>query len=96
MGFFDRWRRRDAFGVPAERAPREVRPAPWATAHVQLEDWGTGKIQVIKLVREAGGLSLRDAKDLVEGAPSRIPVAPDRAAELVRELEAAGATAHVA
>lgn len=96
MGLFDRWRRRDAFGVVARPAPREARPGPGATARVRLEDPGDSKIAIIKLAREAGGLSLRDAKDLVDHPPSLLPVHPERRDDLVVQLRAAGARAEAA
>jgi len=52
---------------------------------------------VIKVVREATGLGLKEAKDLVEGAPKAVKegVTKEEAAELKKKLEEAGATADV-
>lgn len=62
---------------------------------VVLESAGDKKIQVIKVVREVvSGLGLKEAKDLVEGAPKAIleKVAKDAAEAAKEKLEAAGAT----
>ena len=58
---------------------------------------GAQKIQVIKVVREITGLGLKEAKDLVEGAPKPIRegVSKEQAAELKKKLEEAGATVEV-
>jgi large subunit ribosomal protein L7/L12 len=55
---------------------------------------GMNKIQVIKVVRELTGLGLRDAKDLVEGAPNRVLQGLSKAGaeSLKRRLEECGAT----
>jgi large subunit ribosomal protein L7/L12 len=64
---------------------------------VILAGAGAQKIQVIKVVREITGLGLKEAKDLVEGAPKPIRegVAKEQAAELKKKLEDAGATVEV-
>jgi large subunit ribosomal protein L7/L12 len=61
---------------------------------VILAGAGAQKIQVIKVVREITGLGLKEAKDLVEGAPKPIRegVNKETAAELKKKLEEAGAT----
>jgi large subunit ribosomal protein L7/L12 len=61
---------------------------------VVLESFGANKIGVIKVVRAATGLGLKEAKDLVEGAPSKIKegIAKADAEKLKKELEEAGAT----
>ena len=60
---------------------------------VELTDAGTGKINVIKAVRELTGHGLKEAKDLVEGAPSAIKeeVSKEEAEEIKKKLEEAGA-----
>jgi large subunit ribosomal protein L7/L12 len=60
---------------------------------VMLEGFGDNKINVIKVVRAATGLGLKEAKDLVEGVPSKVKegVSKEDAAKLKTELEAAGA-----
>lgn len=64
---------------------------------VMLEGFGDQKIGVIKVVRSATGLGLKEAKDLVEGVPSKVKegVSKEEAAKLKKELEAAGATVTV-
>ena len=64
---------------------------------VVLESAGDKKIQVIKAVREITGLGLKEAKDLVESAPSEIKTAlpKDEAEALKKELEEAGAEAEL-
>ena len=60
---------------------------------VVLTDKGASPINVIKEVRAITGLGLKEAKDLVEGAPKTVKdgVTKDEAAELKKKLEAAGA-----
>lgn len=60
---------------------------------VVLAEIGSNKIAVIKAVREITGLGLKEAKDLVEGAPKAVKegVAKADAEELKKKLEAAGA-----
>ena len=60
---------------------------------VVLEAFGENKIGVIKVVRAATGLGLKEAKDLVEGVPSKIKsgISKEDAAKLKKELEDAGA-----
>ncbi|MCW2921478.1 MAG: ribosomal protein [Thermoleophilia bacterium] len=61
---------------------------------VELTAVGDKKIQVIKAVRELTGLGLKEAKELVDGAPKNIKegVAKDEADKMVATLEEAGAT----
>ena len=60
---------------------------------VILESFGENKIGVIKVVRAATGLGLKDAQDLVEGVPSKIKtgISKEDAAKLKKELEEGGA-----
>lgn len=64
---------------------------------VILTSAGASKINVIKEVRAITGLGLKEAKDLVEGAPKAVKeaVSKDEAAEIKGKLEEAGATAEV-
>ena len=91
----------DTFGVSAA-APAAVVAAPAAGAaeaeektefDVVLEGFGDNKIQVIKAVRELTGLGLKEAKEVVEGAPKAVlEGAKKEDAEAAKEkLEAAGA-----
>src|SRR6202158_4122620 len=61
---------------------------------VTLTEVGTNKINVIKVVREVTSLGLKEAKDLVEGAPKAVKegVPKDEAEKIKKQLEAAGAT----
>ena len=61
---------------------------------VVLEGFGDKKIAVIKVVRAATSLGLKEAKDLVEAAPSKVKegIGKDDAEKLKKELEEAGAT----
>jgi large subunit ribosomal protein L7/L12 len=77
--------------------------APAAAAEEQteftvvLKEAGAKKIQVIKVVREITGLGLKEAKDLVDGAPKNVKenVSKDEAATLKAKLEAEGASVDV-
>jgi len=64
---------------------------------VVLKAAGAKKIQVIKVVREITGLGLKEAKDLVDGAPKSVKenVSKDEAAQLKAKLEAEGAEVEV-
>ncbi len=64
---------------------------------VVLKAAGNEKIKVIKVVRSATGLGLKEAKDLVEGAPKTVKegVTKDEAAKLKAEFEEAGATVEI-
>jgi large subunit ribosomal protein L7/L12 len=64
---------------------------------VILKEAGGKKIQVIKVVRELTGLGLKEAKDLVDGAPKAVKenVSKDEAAQIKAKLEAEGATVEV-
>ena len=64
---------------------------------VILKETGAKKIQVIKVVRELTGLGLKEAKDLVDGAPKEVKagVSKDEAAQVKAKLEAEGAVVEV-
>jgi len=64
---------------------------------VVLQSFGDNKVAVIKVVRTATGLGLKEAKDLVEGAPSPLKegVSKDEAEALKKQLEEAGASAEI-
>jgi len=64
---------------------------------VTLKEAGAKKIQVIKVVREITGLGLKEAKDLVDGAPSSVKagVSKDEAAQIKAKLEEQGASVEV-
>lgn len=64
---------------------------------VVLTEAGASKVGVIKVVRAITGLGLKEAKDLVDGAPKTVKeaVPADEAKKLIEELEAAGAKAEM-
>ena len=64
---------------------------------VELKAAGDQKINVIKVVREATGLGLKEAKDMVDGAPKVIKegAKKEEAEELLKKLQEAGATAEM-
>ena len=66
--------------------------------NVVLKEAGANKIPVIKVVRDATGLGLKEAKDLVDGAPKTVKegVAKEEAEELKAKFEEAGATVELA
>lgn len=95
----------EKFGVSAA-APVAVAAAPVAEAaaaaeqtefDVILASAGSSKINVIKVVREVTGLGLKEAKELVDGAPKAIKekVSKADADSLKEKLEAAGATIEI-
>ena len=93
----------DKFGVSAA-APVAVAAAPGADSgavaeeksefNVELSSSGEKKINVIKVVREVTALGLKEAKELVDGAPSIVKeaVAKEEAEEIKKKLEDAGAS----
>ncbi len=99
----------DKFGVSAA-APVAVAAGPAAGAaaaapaeeektefDVLLKDVGPEKIKVIKVVREVTGLGLKEAKDVVDGAPSTVKegVPKEEAASIVEKFKEVGATCEV-
>ena len=64
---------------------------------VVLTSFGTSKVPVIKAVREVTGLGLKEAKDLVEGAPTSVKegLPADEAEALKKKLEEVGATVEI-
>lgn len=65
---------------------------------VVLKSAGAAKLQVVKAVKEACGLGLKEAKDLVDGAPSKLKegVAKEEAEALKKALEEVGAEVEIA
>jgi large subunit ribosomal protein L7/L12 len=97
----------EEFGVSAA-APMAMAAAPAAAEaaapaeeqtqfDVVLAAFGEQKIQVIKVVRALTGLGLKEAKDVVEGAPKAIKegVTKDEAEDAKKQLEDAGATVEI-
>lgn len=79
-----------AAGAPAEAAAAEEK----TEFNVMLKAIGDNKIPVIKVVREVTGLGLKEAKELVDGAPSAVKegVAKEDAEQIKAKLEEVGAT----
>ena len=91
----------EKYGVSAAAVAAPVAGAAGAAAaeeksefNVVLKDVGANKIQVIKVVRDATGLVLKEAKDLVDGAPKTVKenVKKEEAEELKAKFAEAGAT----
>jgi large subunit ribosomal protein L7/L12 len=81
-------------GVGPAAAPAAAAPVEEKTEfNVELKEAGGNKIAVIKVVREISGLGLKEAKDLVEGAPKVLKesVSKAEAEEMKKKLEEAGA-----
>jgi large subunit ribosomal protein L7/L12 len=80
--------------APAGAAPAEAEVEEQTAFDVVLTAFGDQKIQVIKVVRALTGLGLKEAKDVVEGAPKAIKegVTKDEAEDAKKQLEDAGAT----
>jgi large subunit ribosomal protein L7/L12 len=81
---------------PVTATPTEA-PAAKTEFDVVLENFGAQKINVIKVVRAATSLGLKEAKDLVDGAPKTVKtgISKDDAEKLKKELEEAGATVSI-
>jgi len=95
----------EKFGVSAA-APVAAAAGPAAEAAVaeeqtefslMLTSFGSSKVPVIKAIREITGLGLKEAKDLVEGAPTAVKegIEAAEAEELKKKLEEAGASVEV-
>ena len=84
-----------AAAVAVAAAPGAAAAAEEQTEfNVELTSFGANKVAVIKAVREATGLGLKEAKDLVESAPTVLKegVSKEEGEELKKKLEEAGAT----
>ena len=82
-----------AVAVAAAPAADAAAPAEKSTFDVILKNAGQAKLQVIKVVKELAGLSLGDAKALVDGAPKAIKegISKEEAESIKSSLEEAGA-----
>ena len=94
----------EKFGVSAAAPMMMAGPAAAAAVveeqtefTVVLKAFGEKKVEVIKAVRAITGLGLKEAKDLVEGAPQTVKdgVSKEESEKLKKDLEAAGATVEV-
>ena len=85
-----------AVAAAAPAAAESAAEAP-SEVNVILADAGANKIPVLKLVREITGLGLKEAKDLVDGAPKPIKegVKKEEADQIKAQLEEAGATVEI-
>jgi len=97
---------KDEYGIePAAAAVAVAGPAGDAapvaeeksTFDVILKEAGGSKLAVVKLVKDLTGLGLKEAKDLVDGAPKEVKtgVAKDEAEALKKQLEEAGAVVEI-
>ena len=97
---------KDEYGIEPAAAAVAVAAGPAAGAEaaeektafdVILKSAGSAKLQVVKAVKEACGLGLKEAKDLVDAAPSKLKegVAKEEAEVLKKAVEAAGAEVEV-
>ena len=98
---------KDEYGIEPAAAAVAVAAGPAAGAaaaeektsfDVVLKSAGSAKLQVVKAVKEHCGLGLKEAKDLVDGAPSKVKegVAKEEAEALKKALEEAGAEVEIA
>lgn len=95
----------EKFGVTAAAAVAVAAPAAADAAPVEektefdvvMTSFGANKVNVIKVIRAITGLGLKEAKDLVEGAPSTVKeaISKDESAKIKKELEEAGATVEI-
>ena len=99
---------KEEYGIEPAAAAVAVAAGPAAAAgeaaaeektefDVILKEAGAAKLQVVKAVKEACGLGLKEAKDLVDGAPKAVKtgVSKDEAEALKTTIEAAGATVEI-
>ena len=86
-----------AVAVAGQAAAGDAAPAEQTEFDVVLTSAGQAKLQVIKAVKEALGLGLKEAKDLVDGAPATVKekVSKAEAEQLKAALEEAGAEVEV-
>ena len=98
---------KEEYGIePAAAAVAVAAPAAAGAAAAEektsfdviLKNAGAAKLQVVKAVKEACGVGLKEAKDLVDGAPSKLKegVAKEEAEALKKALEEAGAEVEIA
>ncbi len=87
-----------AAAAPAAGAAAGAAAEEKTSFNVVLKEAGANKIQVIKVVRDATGLGLKEAKELVDGAPKTVKenVAKEEAEELKSKFTEAGAVVELA
>ena len=97
---------KDEYGIEPAAAAVAVAAGPAAAGEaaeektsfdVILAEAGAAKLQVVKAVKEACGLGLKEAKDLVDGAPAKIKegISKEEAENLKKTIEAAGAKVEI-
>ena len=97
---------KDEYGIEPAAAAVAVAAGPAAAGEaaeektsfdVILAEAGAAKLQVVKAVKEACGLGLKEAQDLVDGAPAKIKegISKDEAENLKKTIEAAGAKVEI-
>ena len=98
----EKWGVSAAAPVAVAAAPGAPGAAPAAAEEktefdVVMTSFGENKVSVIKVVRAVTGLGLKEAKDLVEGAPSTVKeaVSKDEAEQIKKQLEEAGASVQI-
>ena len=86
-----------AAAVAVAAGPAAAAAEEQSEFNVELTSFGANKVAVIKAVREVTGLGLKEAKDLVEGAPQILKegISKEEAEELKAKLETTGATVTV-
>ena len=83
----------EEFGVSAAAGPAAAAEEEKTEWNVELTEVGANKVKVIKVVRELTGLGLKEAKDLVDGAPKNVKeaVSKEEAEDIKAKLEEQGA-----
>lgn len=86
-----------AIAAPAAAGAGEAAAAEKTSFDVVLKSAGQAKLQVVKVVKEITGLGLKEAKDLVDGAPNNVKegVSKEEAESIKSQLEEAGAEVEV-
>lgn len=86
-----------AVAAPAAAGAGEAAAAEKTSFDVVLKSAGQAKLQVVKVVKEITGLGLKEAKDLVDGAPNNVKegVSKEEAESIKSQLEEAGAEVEV-
>ena len=84
---------KDEYGIEPAAAGGAEAAEEKTSFDVVLKEVGANKLQVVKAVKEACGLGLKEAKDLVDGAPATLKegMAKDEAENLKKTIEGAGA-----
>lgn len=83
--------------APTAAAPAEAAAEEQTEFNVSMTSFGANKVSVIKVIRAITGLGLKEAKDLVESAPSNVKegVSKAEAEDIKKQLEEAGASVEI-